>query len=108
MREKAERANAVVDRDEHDAFAREVFTIVCGRGVRAEGETAAVDPDQHGQTFVRRFGRRPDVQIQAVFAYVPLAVTLVRIRREFVSLAHALPFRSRLGGTPAKITNGRR
>ena len=47
--EETERADAVVERDQDDALACEMFAVVDGRGGRAEGEAAAVDPDEYGQ-----------------------------------------------------------
>src|SRR5690606_22699379 len=45
MREKAERADAIGDADDHDAVLRDLRARVRRRGRRARGEAAAVDPD---------------------------------------------------------------
>ena len=54
MREEAERPHAVVDAHEHDPLAREVLAVVDRAGGGAEGEPAAVDPDEHRDAVARR------------------------------------------------------
>ena len=108
MREEAERPHAVVDADEHDTLAREVLAVVDRAGGGAEGEAAAVDPDEHRNAVARRPGRRPDVEVEAVLAHVPLAVPLVGIRPELLGRPHALPPGGGLRRAPAEVARGRR
>ncbi len=65
--EEAERAQAVVDRHDHDvAVDRELGRVVAG--AVAGQERPAVDPHHHGQPRAprRATGRRGDVEVQAV------------------------------------------
>ena len=50
MREEAEDAEPVVDRDEHDALAGKRLAVVTGFGAAAGLEPAAVNPDHDRQT----------------------------------------------------------
>ena len=68
MREKTELPDAIVNADEHHAFLGQFLAAVARIGRGTGGETAAVNPDQHGNAVFCRFRRRPDIQIQTVFA----------------------------------------
>ena len=52
MREEAEDAEAVVERDDDDALAGEGLAVVPRLGAGAGLEAAAVDPHHHRQPFV--------------------------------------------------------
>ena len=108
MRKEAKRANAIVHAHQHHALVRQVLAVVDGGGGGAEGEPAAVDPDEHGDTFTGGLRRGPDVHVKAVLADVPLAVTLVRVRPELVGRSHALPLHGRLRRAPAEVADRRR
>jgi hypothetical protein len=62
--EAAERAEAVVDRDDDGPGRRELRGVVVEGAVL--GEPAAVDPHDDGPLCVMAQRRRGDVQIQAV------------------------------------------
>ena len=67
MREEAERAEAVVDRDDHHAIRRELGAVVVAGAVLLEA--AAVDPHQDGAPAKAATRRgRVDVEVQAVLA----------------------------------------
>ena len=64
MREEAERAEPVVDRDDDDAVRRELGAVVVEGAVL--GEPAAVDPHEHRPPRVVAQRRGGDVQVQAI------------------------------------------
>ena len=68
MREKAERVEAMVERDHDDAARGELRAVVARLRSRADREPAAVNPDHHRQRRVARLRRRPDVEIEAILA----------------------------------------
>src|SRR6202041_768734 len=68
MREKAERAESIGDGDDEDAFMREPVAPVQRHRRRAVDVAAAVYPDDDGKMLVCALRRRPDVEVEAVFA----------------------------------------
>src|SRR5262249_48134268 len=97
------------------------------------GETATVNPDHHGTSVIGVLGAGPNVSVEAIFAARGLARRSCSSRRrswscrpstaaaarrsgrtcntwgsECVSLAHAVPLRSRLRRAPAVLTERRR
>ena len=69
MHKEAECADTVVDGDEHHAVFRKLLAVELLFRAAAMRERTAVNPEEHGQLIARlRRCRRPDVQIQAVFA----------------------------------------
>src|SRR5687767_2099749 len=66
MGEKTERPKAIVDAHHDEAAPGELRSI--GRRARADGEVAAVQPHQDGQTLVYSPCRCPHVECEAVFA----------------------------------------
>src|SRR6185436_10960009 len=118
MREKAERADAIRQRDVDDALLRELFAVVVGHRSGADRETAPVDPD-HDRHSLRAGSAwwRPDVQIEAILAGRLLAEVVVDVmcaqrlnafRRCAIGVIRALPRRHRLRRTPAQLANRRR
>ena len=116
MREKAQRAEAVVDRDEDLALLDERNALIQRLVAEAALEAAAVDPEMHRQVLARRVRRRPDVQVQAVLA---LRVVQKRVHAdepavldahvaERRAIAHARPGRGRLRRAPAQRAHRRR
>ena len=115
--EVAERAEPIVDRDDHDiAATAEMLTVVDRRGAGAGGESAAVDPDHHGALCVVDAGG-PDVEREAVLVnrLLPGAEQfdawherLHRAGAELVGLAHAVPGLGLAGRAPAQIGQRRR
>ena len=115
--EVAQRAEAVVDRDQHDvAAAGEVLAVVDRRRAGAAGEAAAVDPDHHRARRVVEAGR-PDVEREAVFVdgLLPGAEQfdaghecLHCAGAEFVGLAHAVPRFGVARRAPAQLAQRRR
>jgi hypothetical protein len=69
VREEAERAEPVVDRDDDRAGRRELGAVVVAAAVL--DQAAAVDPHQHRPVTATARRRRVDVQVQAVFADLP-------------------------------------
>src|SRR5260370_27983967 len=64
---EAQRAEAIIDRDDHDIAAPgEDGAIIDWLRGRADGESPAVNPDHHGPSFTVE-SRRPDVQEAAIF-----------------------------------------
>ena len=115
--EIAERPEAVVDGHQHDAAPGQPRPVVGDVGAVADSQPAAVDPDQHGGAVIRR-RRRPDVQVEAVLVHAVDARVVERLhrggqrvlharRRRLGRVAHALPRRRRLGGTPPQLADRR-
>src|SRR5262245_15536552 len=113
MREEAERAEPIIQRDDDGAFASEAVAGVTRLGARASGEAAAVQPNHDGPAIVGRRGRRPNVQVEAVLAgrwrvrVLPTAA-LSAAGRVFRGGPHFRPLRDGLRRTPAVFTDGRR
>ena len=109
VRQETERSDAVGDADQDHAFPGQMLTVVDrGRG-GAEGEPAAIDPDQHGHAVGGGLRGRPYVQIQAILAHArPGARPLDRIRGELGGRPHALPLRGGLRCAPAEVAHRRR
>src|SRR5690349_684985 len=103
MREDAERAQPVVDRDHDDAAARERGAIEYRAA--ADHETAAVQPDGDRPAVARAACSRPDVEVEAVLARrqgggrrrarieACIAGNLHAARTETRGIPHALPRR---------------
>lgn len=115
VREEAEVAEAIVDRDHHEALARERRAVVHRRRAVADAEAAAVDPHQDRRVRPGT-GRGPDVEVEAVLAGVADRLRAVE-RREHrlrarrpgaVGGAHAGPRRRRLRRPPAQGIDRRR
>ena len=115
--EIAERPEAVVDGDQHHAALGQPRPVVGDVGAVADGQPAAVNPDEHRRAVVRP-RRRPDVQVEAVLVHAVDAGVVERPhrggqralharRRGLGRVAHALPGRRRLGGTPPQIAHRR-
>ena len=115
--EIAERPEAVVDGDQHHAALRQPRPVVGDVGAVADGQPAAVDPDEHRGAVVRP-RRRPDVQVEAVLVHAVDARVVERPHRggqrvlharrgRLRRVAHAVPRRRRLGGTPPQIAHRR-
>jgi hypothetical protein len=63
MREKAERAQAIGDADQHNSLLCQSFSAVSRNSSASYAEAAAVDPNQHRDTVRGRFRRSPHIQI---------------------------------------------
>ena len=84
MRQEAQGAEPVVDRHQDDAAAGPFFSVHRHLIAIAVHVGAAVNPHGDGQFGVRLAeggGRRPDIQVQAVFAFLRCAFPV-----EFVSV----------------------
>ncbi len=115
--EIAERPEPVVDGHQHHAPLRQPRPVVGDVGAVADGQAAAVDPDQDGGS-VLRCRRRPDVQVEAVLVHPVHARVVERphrggnrvlhaSRRRFRRIAQAFPRRRRHGGTPSQVAHRR-
>ena len=115
--EIAERPEPVVDGHQHHAPLREPRSVVGDIGAVADGQPAAVNPDQH-RGAVLRLRRRPDVQVEAVLVHPVHARVVERPhgggnralharRHRFRRVAHARPRGCRLGGTPSQVAHRR-
>ena len=98
MREEAEHTQAVVHADHHHAFLRQVLAILPRFGSSARREAAAIDPHHHRQARLRGCGRRPHVEIEAVFAgtlvaedHVVINISLHAARAELDRFADPFP-----------------
>ena len=69
MREEPEDVHPVIEVHEDDAFLGKVRAVVLVLRTGAAGVAAAMDEDHHRQLRVGALGRRPDVDVQAVFAH---------------------------------------
>ena len=116
MRQEAEGAEAIIERDQHDAGACESGAVVDRRPAGSVGQRSTVNPDHHRAAVTRRGGRRPDVEGQAVFTR-RLEGAAVRSghriglradRTELGSIARDRPTRDRLRWTPAQLADRRR
>ena len=116
MRQEAEQAKPIVDGDQHHAGAGQGFAVVQRHAASALDEAAAVNPHHHRHFGVACASRRPDVQIQAVFALRdrPLGVEALRRGRLHAGLgkrrgvAFPLPRRGGRGRLPAQLADRRR
>src|SRR5580765_7832167 len=119
MREEAERADPVVERGDDETFFREALAVVHRNRAGAFRESAAVDIHKYRPPLARP-RRRPDVQIETVFARLPVSHELMRprlpfhddvlnaVRPEGLGAADALPRWRGPWRPPTKWTNGRR
>jgi hypothetical protein len=117
MSKEAKDSQPVVDRHQHYALAGKVLAVIGVSSSAAAGEAAAMNPYHHGKAVFRRFGRSPDIQVQAVFAEWWEFRLVYRTRRvlslpagfaELFGFAHAWPRRRRLRRLPAEIAHRRR
>ena len=110
--------HAVVDRHVDDAVAHERGSVVRGNASRADGESAAVNPDHDRQPRPAGIGR-PHVEVEAVLAdngrVVPAVQLFVRVElrlrhafAEHQRVAYAVPLRDRLGRQEAVRSERRR
>lgn len=108
MREEAEAAEPIVQADEHDAIAREIFARVDRRRTAAVHETAAMDPHHHRALVARFYLRRfPDIKVKTVLRRSCRDRRCIRgkgslgaVRREAGCTAFAGPRRDRLRRAP--------
>ncbi len=116
MAEKAQRADAVIKGHGHDALARQSITGIERQRRGTDGPAAAINED-HDRLLRLSRARRPDVQIEAVFAARLFAEIedgvfwpqrLQAHRRETIGDPRAAPGRNRLRVSPSEIANGRR
>ena len=87
MRQEAEHAESVVQRHDHDAFARGEDRAVDARADRVGECGGAVHPDHHGPTALGArdlgvFARRPDVEGQALLAAQHGGTRALRVARQ--------------------------
>ena len=122
MGQEAEDAEAVVDGHEHHAVVGELLTVELGLGAPAFAVAAAMNPVRDREFLAGLAGgRRPDVQVQAVFTALRfLAIApfgeiaagivdgLVAGMAEAVGLHHAVPRNDGLRFLPAEVANRRR
>src|SRR5215469_11539397 len=91
MREESKRAEAVVKADKHDTMTHQAFAILIAR---ASYVAATVDPDHHRLERCGWEGRRPYVDIKAIFIN-DLGHAPNRVHRagsaELECVAHAAP-----------------
>ena len=107
--QEAQGAGPVFKTDKHDALLGELAAVLAGV---AGDEAAAVDPNQHGELFLGRFGRGLDVQEQAVLGHLrgrgagPGADLLRGHAARLGGLEHAAPLLLGHGGLPAEFAYG--
>jgi hypothetical protein len=119
MGHEPERPQPVVERDEHDALARQVAPHEDRIAARALLKRATVEPDHHRPARVGGRGRAPYIEIEAVFAHRLLAGELgidriVRspglqaLRRQCGGGSDTVPAPDRLRRLPAQRADRRR
>ena len=114
VREEAERAQPVVDRDHDGALRRELGAVVVAGGILSEA--ASVDPDEHRATIsaAAAQSRRGDVQVQAVLGdgagrqeqVLERVRLLWAARRELGRVADTVPIGRRPRGAPPQLPGG--
>ncbi len=118
MRQETEKAQTIIDRDDHTAQPGERFAVVDRLGGGSDDEAAAMNPVENGELFGFVLGRRPDVDEQAIFAKGRVdrhlrdagkeRGHLLRARgAKLEAVANALPRGHRLRRLPAKLADGR-
>src|ERR1043166_3799535 len=115
MGKKAKDVEPVVHRDGYDAFARHVRAVITGLRAIPILKATAENIHKNGQPLPVRFGRGPDIEIQAVLAHAIAAKPIVggwrgslhAARAELTRAAHARPVLHRLWCPPAQIAYGR-
>ena len=111
MREKAERADPIIDRYDHQALLGHPGAVIDGRCAAAPDQRATVNPHEHGGSF--RALRGPDVKREAVLAHGRKLFVVDRIGRgpglglkaggpELRRVAHADPGWGSPRGLPAQ------
>src|SRR5215469_6148048 len=114
MRKEAEDAEAIIDRNQHYALAREFLAVISVGDSAASRKAAAMNPDHDRKPVLRRLGRGPDIEIKAVFAErgkFGLVDRGGRVGRlpagvaELLGFAHAGPGSGRLRRLPAQIAD---
>src|SRR6516164_1680793 len=116
MGKESKRAHSIGNTDDNDTFLRKVGAVIEGHRGGAYGETAAVNPNHHGEMLVRRFRGSPYVEIKTIFADgKPFKAkrrhhdrNLHAARSEFVGDSYPRPLGGRFGSAPAQIPQGRR
>src|SRR5215471_331272 len=138
MREEPKNPEAVIVGDENHALLRERLSVVARFGAGATRKPSAITPHDHRQTVVGRFGRRPNVDMEAILAGSGSSArrrSLLRLlrgligvglrrafaasaaeasgpgragRAEVVGRANAVPFGRGLGSAPAQVAHRRR
>src|SRR6266542_2539150 len=106
MSQKAELAYTVGNAHQYHSFLSKLFPIVTWFGSRSKAESTTVNPYKHRYFLVGRFGRCPDIQVQAVLTLSGRRVsTLHGGWSKLCGLLYATPFGSRLWCFPPQITN---
>src|SRR3954469_5121997 len=115
MREEAEDAEPMTDRDDDNAALRHALAIVAWLGAIAGNEAATVDVEEDGQlSRAARLGH-PDVEVQTILAHARVAkhhvtedTRLHALVGESVSSSNSLPVGCRLRRPPPEIAHRRR
>ncbi len=118
MRQKTERADAIAGSDINNALLRQSFAAIVGHAGRTDGQPATIQPQNDRRPLtLRQRSRRPNVQIQTIFAgrfFTKIMIDVVRpedldaLGRKAIRIVDALPRLARLWLTPAQITRWRR
>jgi len=110
MSKKSERPESISDGNDDDAAFCQAVAPVQRHRCRSVNVTAAVNPHDNRQTLARCLRRRPNIQVQAIFAcdrrlFPRHGNASLHARwRERNSLSRSLPRRHRLRLTPAQLT----
>ena len=116
MREEAQRPHTIGDIDPDNASTRQRFARIIRHAGRADVKAPAIDPHDNRQ-MLGPARRRPDVEVEAVFAGRLIAEIMVHgapaqglqtHRRKTIGVIHPLPRRHRLRRAPAQIAQRRR
>src|SRR5947209_4561493 len=116
MRKETEDAQPVIDGDNHNAFARQSFSIIGARTGVTACEASTVNPYHDRQIGLGRFGCCPDVQVKTIFterrqfAAIKYSSRWIRCLpaclRELLCFSYTFPRRGRLWLLPAQVTDG--
>jgi hypothetical protein len=115
VREEAERAEPVVERDDDGALLRQPAAVVPLLAPEAGEESAAVDPHHHRPQVVAAERRRPHVEVEAVLRYagrkridVAEGTRLHAVLAEAIGGTHGAPPRGGLRRSPPQVPHRRR
>ncbi len=104
-------AETISEADQYHAFARISGAVIHADAGGTSDEAAAVNPYDDRNPFAGRFGRCPDVHIQAIFADrrgIALRMRCLHAGiRESIGLPDARPGLDRRRGSPAQIAHRR-
>src|ERR1039457_4863122 len=113
MRHEPNRSQAISDTDQHHSLSSQDLSTVGRNGGGPGVEPATINPDKDRDMSRGGFRRRPDIQIEAVFAHCRSCLTrrrktaLYALRRKFVAFPPPFPTRRGLRSPPTQVADWR-